>query len=339
MGATTFRQRLVRILKISVGLLLLFLSLRGIDWGQLPLAFKSVKTGWLLGVFATMIAGLFLKIVRWGMLMKRYRLSFPLRRISEAFFFGQVVNIVLPARGGDLLRLGMISSHDPSSVTRVTATLALEKLIDLIALTGIAVGVAAYLPPEASLWLREWLLPVSALAALALTLAIIFGQQIWRVIENRLRRYRHPWIVRAVHLIDRFMAHSLWLRDISNLLPLIAVTLLIWGFMVINSLILFQALSLDIPFSAAGLVLVLGYIRSALQLPPGSVGPFYFFAQLGVTTFGVVPEKALVFAILLHAVVTLSPILVSTVLLLTSLEARELVRSKYLEELLRRSYD
>ena len=58
MGATTFRQRLVRILKISVGLLLLFLLLRGIDWGQLPLAFKSVKTGWLLGVFATNDSGM-----------------------------------------------------------------------------------------------------------------------------------------------------------------------------------------------------------------------------------------------------------------------------------------
>jgi len=113
----------------------------------------------------------------------------------------------------------------------------------------------------------------------------------------------------------------------QGLFPLgvVLITLLIWGFMYLNSLILFQALSLKLPITAGGLVLVLGYVRSALQLPPGSVGPFYFFAQLGVTTFGANAEVALVFAILLHAVVTLTPIIATGVLLLTSGDARSVL--------------
>lgn len=320
------KQLFIHLLKIVAGLILLVLSLRGIEWQQLSGAFQAVNLGWLLGLFVSMICGLLLKIIRWSILMKRYGLQVSFRQASEAYFFGQVVNILLPTRGGDVVRLGIVSTPDPASVPRVTATIALEKFIDLVALALIALAVAAYLPPEASHWLRTWLLPASGLLTLGLTVMIFLGPILWTRFEKFLHRFTNSWLDRIVEIIDKFVTSSLWLRKFSNFLPALGLTILIWVFMWLNSLILFQALSLNIPATAGGLVLVLGYIRSALQLPPGSVGPFYFFAQLGVTTFGASAEQALVFAVLLHALVMLTPILASGFLLVTSADARKLLR-------------
>ena len=333
MGGTTRRQRILNILKILVGFALLILSVRGVDWSQLSNTFKTVNPLWLVGGFISMISGLLLKIYRWVILMNKFGLSIPFRRVGEAYFFGQVVNILLPTRGGDVVRLGIVSARDPAIIPHVTATIALEKFIDLVALVFIALGVATYLPPEASLWLRQWLLPSSGLGLLAISVIIFLGPQLWKKIEQKLSQFAHPWILRGVELIDKFVVSSLWLRNVSNLLPLIGITILIWLMMLLNSLILFRALSLNVPITAGGLVLVLGYIRTALQLPPGSVGPFYFFAQLGVTTFGADSETALVFAIMLHALVTLTPIIASGVLLATSGDTRNLL------QLVRRSDD
>jgi glycosyltransferase 2 family protein len=240
---------------------------------------------------------------------------------------------LLPTRGGDVVRLGWVSAQEPAILPQATATLALEKFIDLLALAFLALGVAAYLPLEASQWLRGGLLPLSLLAVFGLSLIIIFGPIMWDKIKPLINRSALPWLLRGVTWIDKFVVSSLWLRDMSNLLPLMGITVLIWAFMLLNSLILFLALSLNVPLAAGGLVLVLGYIRTVLQMPPGSVGPFYFFAQLGVTTFGASTEAALAFAILLHALVTLTPIIASAVLLLTSPDARSLLR------LIRRSHD
>jgi len=335
----TKRRFFLQITKILLGLTLLFFSLRGIEWEQLSIAFKAVQPLKLLGVFVSMLVGLFLKVIRWDILLSKYGLSFPVRRVAVAYFFGQVTNILLPARGGDVVRLGIISAHEPATAPQTAATIALEKFIDLVAFSVTALGVAAYLPSEASQWLHQGLLPLSGFATLGLVLIILFAPLLWSGIEKAITKFHHPWLKRGAEVGGKFIESSLWLRDVSNMLPLLAITLLIWGFMILNSLILFQALSLDLPITAGGLVLVLGYIRSALQLPPGSVGPFYFFAQLGVTTFGVNSEKGLVFAILLHAVVTLTPIFVSLILLLTSQNKPSFVLSKPLAELIRKPYD
>ncbi len=42
---------------------------------------------------------------------------------------------------------------------------------------------------------------------------------------------------------------------------------------------------------------------------PGNIGPFYYFARLAVLPFGINHDQAFVFAVVLHAIVTLPPLL------------------------------
>ena len=101
----------------------------------------------------------------------------------------------------------------------------------------------------------------------------------------------------------------MWLRNPRQVLPAILLTILIWGVMWMTNLLLFKSLSLPVNATAAGLVLTLVYAGLLPALMPGNIGPFYFFARLALLPFGIIPDQAFVFAVVLHAIVTLPPLL------------------------------
>ncbi len=313
---------LALILKMIVGVSFLVLSLIGVDWSQLKTSIEAIDLCWLLLVLLSVLIGLFLKILRSYLFIKNFGVQVSFGRVTQAFFLGQSLNILLPSRGGDLLRVGYLSAEQPSLVAQVTAAIGVEKYLDLLAMTAVALGVAAYLPAARASWVRQWLLPLSALASLILIMMLVFGPWLWKRVQPVLARWDNRWLQRALGLIDRLVRSSIWLRDLSLLVPAALLTTVIWIVMWTTNLFLFRGLSLEVPLAAGGLVLVLIYLGVLPALMPGNIGPFYFFAQQGMIPFGAPAEKALAFAILLHAVVTVTPLLASAISLLFSKELR-----------------
>jgi hypothetical protein len=313
---------LALILKTVVGVTFLVFSLIGVDWSQLRTSLRAIQFLWLLLVLLSVLMGLFLKILRSYLFVKNFGAQISFGRVTQAFFLGQALNILLPSRGGDLLRVGYLSAEQPTLVAQVTAAIGVEKYLDLLAMTAVALGVAAYLPAERASWVRQWLLPLSALASLILLALLVFGPWIWKRVHPFLARWGNSWFQRGLELVDRLVRSSIWLRDLSLFLPALLLTALIWVVMWTTNLFLFRGLALQVPLAAGGLVLVLVYIGVLPALMPGNIGPFYFFAQQGVIPFGAPAEKALAFAILLHAVVTVTPLLASALSLLFSKKMR-----------------
>ena len=236
----------------------------------------------------------------------------------EAYFAGQSANIILPTRGGELVRLGMLSTQVPTRTPEVAATIALEKYLDLIALAFTAVGVAAYMPVEKALWVREWLLPLSGVASVILVLVVLLGPPLWKGLQPKLTNQTPGWLVRAVGLLDRLIQGSLWMRDARRLFPMLLITGLIWLIMWATNLLLSLSFGMRLPMVAGGLVLVFIYLGLLPALMPGNIGPFYFAVQLATKPFGLAGENALAYAMLLHAIVTLPPLLAGGSLLLFS---------------------
>lgn len=310
-------------LKVLVGLALLVISLWGVDWGTLGNSLVKASVTGMLGLIGTVLLGLFLKITRSFILLRNFGANVSFSRTTEAFFLGQAVNILLPSRAGDLLRLGYLSADKTALLPQVTAAVMLEKLLDLIAMTAVALGVSAYLPPDRAFWVRNWLLPLSILAAVVLGVAVLWGPLIWSRVQGRLIRQPRPWVERFIQRVDRFVANSLWLRDPGRQVLPILLTLLIWSVMWWTNMVLFEGLSLQVPQIAGGLVLILGYIGVLPNLMPGNVGPFYFFVQLGLLPFGITQENGLAYTVILHAVVTGTPLVASGISMLLSESIRK----------------
>jgi len=294
---------ILAMLKILAGLGMLILSVQGIQWKDLVAGIHSADLAWLVVAIFSVVMGLFLKFWRWVTLVRNYQIRSTMARLYSAYFVGQAVNIILPLRGGELVRIGYFA-REPKILPEIASTVILEKYLDVIALTVCGLLVSFKISLDNILNLGSWLLPMTAIMTILLVVAILFGPAIWGKI--RAGKFLPEGVI---DWVDRWVQASQWLRDPKEVLPAVLMTILIWGVMWLTNLLLFRSLGLPLGGTAAGLVLILVYVGLIPALMPGNIGPFYFFARLAVLPFGIIQDQALVFAVLLHFIVTLPALL------------------------------
>jgi uncharacterized protein (TIRG00374 family) len=303
-------KKFLTVIKILIGLALLILSVKGIQWGSLIKGISSADLAWLVLAISSVLLGLFLKVWRWAIFVRNYHVNASIARLFRAYFVGQAANIVLPLRGGELVRMGYFAD-EPKVLPEIASTIVLEKYLDLVALTISGILVSLKFSLDNVLNLRGLLLPLSIILTLLLIITILFGPETWRKIRTG---KRIP--PRVKDWLDKWVETSQWLKNPKQVLPGVWLTLLIWIVMWVTNWFLFQSLGLALGGTAAGLVLTLVYVGLFPALMPGNIGPFYFFTRLALTPFGLIQDQAIVFAVLLHAIVTLPPLLAGAIGLL-----------------------
>ncbi len=307
------KRHLLNGLKLVLGLLLLYLAFQRVDWAVLLESIQTVSGLWLMLAILSVLLSLGLKIWRWDLLLRNYELRLPLRHLISAFFLGQAANILLIIRGGEIVRV--TSAHQPGQDdwVEITATIAIEKYLDLLFLVLLMLAMATNLPAQALETMGN-LYPLFIIMTILLLLAVLLGPTLWRRFIPG--ESQTPWLAKIQRKLDQFLQASLWLREPRKLLPSLGVTLLIWAVMALTNRLVFQSLAIDLGWDAAVLVLILVYIGVLPALMPGNLGPFTFFAQLALIPYAVPNELAVAFAVILYVIVTLPPLLISGLLML-----------------------
>ena len=303
----TFWPELEGFLRLALGLALLVVSLWKVDWGRLVDHLAHARREWLVVALLSVLASSFMKILRWRWLLLGLGIQRQpgLLRLGGAFFIGQAVNIVFPVRAGELARVGWLSVDDRQDAFLTAFSVLLEKYYDLVILLGLVTWLGPALPVEALATSRNWLIPLCGGATVGLVAGLWVAPYLWSRISQR-------WPRRWAGLAERMEG---WVRGLRLLrstgmaLTLMAFSVLLWGVMLTTNLFVLRALSLPVDFRAGGLVLVLAYLGLAPALMPGNVGPFYYFAMLALAPFGIGASERAAFAVLLHAIVVLPPLL------------------------------
>ena len=296
-------RNLLTFLKVLAGITLLFLTFRGIQVENLVGSILSADIAWLIGTLSMILLGLGLKLWRWRILLGNFHIKIGLSRLFSAYFVGQATNIILPFRGGELVRLGYFA-EEKKIIPAATLTILLEKYLDLLALTACSILVSLKISLDNILDLRGFLLPITIIITISLLLGILFGPLLWekivamQLLPNRLTSW-----------VDPMIQATKWLKNPLQFFIMLMLTTFIWSIMWLTNLWLFTSLRLPLGVTAGGLVLVLVYIGLLPALMPGNIGPFYFFASLALVPFGILHESAVTYAVLLHALVTLPPLI------------------------------
>ncbi|MDX9852067.1 MAG: lysylphosphatidylglycerol synthase transmembrane domain-containing protein [Anaerolineaceae bacterium] len=307
------QRHLTQAIKIALGLLLLYLAFRRVDWDVLLDTLQTVSAFWLVMAVLSVLLSLGLKVWRWDLLVRNYHLRISLLRLISAFFLGQAANILLIIRGGEIVRVTTAHQSGKDDWVEITATIAIEKYLDLLCLVLLMLAMATNLPALA-LETMGSLYPLVIIMTILLLLLVMFGPMLWRRLFPG--ESKTPWVGKVQRKLDQFLQASLWLRDPRKILPTLGITLLIWVVMAITNRFVFQSLAIDLSWNAAVLVLILVYIGVLPALMPGNLGPFTFFAQLALIPFAITNELALAFAVILYVIVTLPPLLIAGLLML-----------------------
>jgi uncharacterized protein (TIRG00374 family) len=279
---------------------LLYYSLRGIEWRQVARIAAGATPGRLTLVAAIGTATLFLRACRWRILLNAEGAV----SASTAFWAtaaGYFGNNFLPARAGELVRTFMISSRSALDSTYVLATALSERVADAIALVVISAVMLLILPAQSG-WLAGAARPfaiLGLLGALAIAVLPLLGSVGRTTIERLpLPPSMRPRLIAAMEHGLRGMRAF---HDARRLSGFLGLTVLIWSLDALGTVITGSALGFRIPISVAFLLIAGLGLGSALPSTPGYVGIYQFVAVTVLTPFGFSRTDAIAYILVAQA--------------------------------------
>ena len=280
--------------------MLLYYSLRGIEWRQVGRIVAGADVGLLALTGAIGTATLFLRAWRWRILLNAERaVSVPAAFwATAAGLFG---NNFLPARAGELIRAYMISSRCGLGNAYVLATALAERIADAIVLAVISAVVLLTFPPPPG-WLAAAARPVAILGLLgaaAIAVLPLLGSVGRAVIARApLPRSLQSLLVTAM---EQGLRGLRAFHDARRLSAFIGLAAVIWFMDAAGTVIGGAALGLQIPPPAAFLLIAGLSLGSALPSTPGYIGIYQFVAVSVLTPFGLGRADAIAFILVTQA--------------------------------------
>ena len=294
----------------ALSILFLVLAFRGIDLAGLWDTLAQTNYGLILVAVGTIIATSMAKTVRWQLLFYPRHRQRRYCKLLAILFIGQMVNIVIPARFGELARAYLVGEIERESKALALGTIAVEKAVDLLMVLFLFVGLL--LTMAVPRWVRE---PGVGVAMVTLVLVGTL------VLSAHHKERLLPVFGRVLGILPelaqvRLMSHLEAALDSLEVLRQWDVSLggggwsaLIWLLAASTNYIVFLALRLHLSFLAAVFLLVVLQVGVAVPSSPGKVGVFHYLCLLALSVFGVGRSPALSYGLLLYFIVFLPPVL------------------------------
>jgi uncharacterized protein (TIRG00374 family) len=285
---------------LGIAAVLLYFSLRGIDWQRVWTLLRGASPSLLGIVLFLMSVAMFLRSMRWRVLLSAGG-KVPVPLAFRATAAGYLGNNLLPARAGELVRTLMVSRKANLGMAFVLTTALSERVADAIALIAIGATVLlAYPAPP------EWFggaVKVVAVAALCGAVAIALVPVFEKFYLAVLARLPLPnWLqARLRQVLVQVIAGMRTLHERRRFFRFLGVTTLIWCTDALGAVLCAASVGLPLSFPVAFLLLAGMGLGSALPATPGYVGIYQFVAATVLIPFGIARSDAIAFSLVLQA--------------------------------------
>ena len=294
-----------------------------LDFQQVRRSLQEVDYIWIgLGVLTVLIT-LWARVLRWQALLDSKQITYT--GTLQALVLGQLLNLIFPARLGDLGRAYLITQDGYNSQAKALGTMAVEKLWDIILLVVLVMLLSLWYPLP--LWI---MLPARLTASLGAVLGLgMIGLLIIRpYVALKWREQGQNRSSQKIFGLER----SLWskvaqftgklLDGLEGLhRPAIMFnaggwSVVAWFFGALTNLALLKAFDLPFSFGIALFLLVVLQLGVAVPSVPGRIGVFEGLCLVTLALFRIEGNVALGYGVMLHAVVLVPPLLLGVWLLL-----------------------
>lgn len=311
----------------AISAVCLFLLLRQVDLARTGEAFAQAEAGWLALSLISMAVALGLRCWRWQLLF-RPQDRVGLWNCTSATLIGYMFNTVLPGRVGELIRASLLGQAEGISPARAIGTILVEKILDVLVLLVLLGGLVALLPlpPEIT---GTGVKAAAAFGALAMAFFVAgyYRGPVVAWTERRIDRLPILARLRPSRVLHLVLDSADALRRPGLLALHIVLSILLWGVALSTVWLTMLAFHLDVPWTAAALVLVTTNLGMTVPSAPGYVGVYHYIAVQTLRLFGVDESAALAFAFALHALGFGSFTLAGAVLFVSGLVRQQYVLS------------
>jgi uncharacterized protein (TIRG00374 family) len=275
------------------------------DLVSIGAALSGANYVYLLPALILYFIGVGIRAVRWHFLLRSIK-PVSLSVLFPVVVIGYMANDLLPARIGELVRAVVLGEEQSMSKASILVTIFVERLFDGLTMIAFIAGASMFLPLNGYL---KTLLALGAALFITITavLVLVAGlrERLDRVIVFVLSRLPSHWGDRAAKLIDSFLHGLSVLRSPLDALAALAFSILAWLFEAGMYLMLALGFGILKPFSVFVLATALANLVTIIPSTPGYVGVFDAPIKYVLTLFGVEPNLATSYTLLLHVTLIL----------------------------------
>lgn len=294
----------------------LWLAFRKADLKEIICIIRQSNGALLIVAFFMDSLNFMLKTYCWKLLGKEYRdLSWVyfLRAASVA----HMSNVFLPFRAGDLLQGIILSKETSVSKTYTLSTVFLLRLLDLLVVLAIIfVGSFFVALPES----------VQDIKTISLIIILVIGGvltviAVQKDIAKNGPKFRKPFCQEVNKIYCRLGEAIKFLRN--KQVVLIVLPLMFFKWIAVSAFavwLVFKATNIHLGYGGAVLIMAITSLSAAVPIAPGGLGTWEYFCLVSLGIFGVDHNRALSFALVIHVITLLTPVLFGSFFLLQSLE-------------------
>jgi glycosyltransferase 2 family protein len=285
---------------IVLGVVLIYLSIRGINLHDIVSDLKKIHLGYVSLSLVFILLMQFLRSYRWGVILE------PIEKINQFTLFsvtcvGFLAIAAIPARIGELARPYLIAKKSSIKMSSALGTVIVERVLDGLSILTITIVVLFWrdLPP--------WMINSGIIffIATALMITCIIGL-IWRretsvkIINRILQLLPGKLADKANTVIHHFIDGFQVITNLKILLYLLFLSVMIWLVDVAAIYVLLISFGFNLPILASFTVMIVLIAGIAIPTAPGFIGNWHYACILGLSLFGVAKTDALSFAIVYH---------------------------------------
>lgn len=309
------KKRIVAALKyilfLSVGLALLWLALRGLNFSKIGLEFREAEYFWIILSLVPALIAHVSRAARWNIMINAMGYKTTLGSTFHATIMGYFANTIFP-RLGEVTRCTVLSRKQNIPLNGLFGTVISERVFDVICIgiIGFFVIIAQFSFLRGFLDKMIWshlseqmpsgtklvtLLGVSALLAMVLFYLLL---KISMPMIRKLSFYK-----KLKDLLLGFIAGIKTIGTLKRKKEFIAHTILIWFMYFLMSYIPFRAIQATEHLSLIDgtTLLMMGSFAMIIPVPAG-IGAYHWIVTRTLTDlYGIVSESAASYAVLAHA--------------------------------------
>ncbi len=257
-------------------------------WGDLLIALEHIIPVYLL-------IGVLICLCAWWLRGWRYHyilqsLNYQVRVVvaTACVFVSQTVNLVVPARLGDIVRIFILKHDYNTTYSEGISSIVVERVFDIftVALLG-----ALSLPFVLNV--PSWFYTAIVIPLIACVIFFAFLIFVGKLTTQ------NKYISLILMMLDEIRRASLSLRSI---VVLGASSIVIWLLDILVCVAVVTMFEQQIPFAVVVLAIVIGNIIKAVPITPGGIGTYELVVAATFEIAGVAPAIAFLIAVIDHLI-------------------------------------
>ena len=345
------------LLSLATGVLVsgaaLYFTFRNIPLDELLDYFCRINYWWVIPAVVFVFVGFVVRVIRWQLLLS------PIKQTSffaafHPLMIGFALNIVLPARLGEVARPAIFGKKEHAPFSKVLATVGAERVLDVFVLLGFlaVVLVTVDIDPSLELTLGGYHLDKStldgiAVATVQLALLMVAGiivismektrgfikkvilicpDLLFPIGKTNREKIKQKICSKLVHILDNFAMGFALLKSPWKLGLCLSLSLLAWLFAALSHYVLsIGSPGVDVTFLEMCAVMVILCFFISLPSVPGYWGLWEAGGVFGLLIFGVPNKEAAGFTLVNHFFQMVPVVLVGLVsLIVTGIDIAQL---------------